>query len=176
LVCFLSSKLSGHVGTHKFHDYFYNGESELGLLHLVAVKHNYNKTISEYLRRFRETRNKCYSLAIREKDLAELAFVGLATMLKDRMEGQKFTYVNHFLQQVLAQENRAKEHKAHSQFNDTSVKEKPGVNFIKEDSASENDVEVCVAEWIDTPKDKLLACLFLRPSQEREMKSNLYST
>jgi hypothetical protein len=39
------------------------------------------------MRRFRDTRNKCYGLIIEEKDLAELAFVGLSTTLRDKMEG-----------------------------------------------------------------------------------------
>jgi hypothetical protein len=74
----------------KFHDYFYNGESELRLSHLAVVKQKYNENITEYMRRFREVKNKCYSLTIGERDLAELAFAGLTTSLKDRMEGQEF--------------------------------------------------------------------------------------
>jgi hypothetical protein len=43
---------------------------------------------------------------------------------------------------------------------------------VEEDSSSEDDNEVCVAEWVDTPKDKPLACLFLKPSPRKrdEMK------
>jgi hypothetical protein len=75
----------------KFDDYFYNGESKLRLSHLAAVKQKYNETVTEYMRRFREAKNKCYSLTIGERDLVELAFAGLTTSLKDRMEGQEFT-------------------------------------------------------------------------------------
>jgi hypothetical protein len=75
----------------KFHDYFYNGEFKLRLSHLAAVKQKYNETVTEYMRRFREAKNKCYSLTIGERDLVELAFAGLTTSLKDRMEGQEFT-------------------------------------------------------------------------------------
>jgi hypothetical protein len=39
------------------------------------------------MRRFRDTRNKCYGLTIGEKDLAELAFAGLSVALKDKMAG-----------------------------------------------------------------------------------------
>jgi hypothetical protein len=60
----------------KFHDYFFNGEVELRLSDLTAVRQKYNETVPEYLRRFRETRNKCYNLTIGEKDLADLAFAG----------------------------------------------------------------------------------------------------
>jgi hypothetical protein len=53
----------------KFHDYFYNGEIELMLSDLTTVRQKYGEIVPEYLRRFRETRNKCYSLTIGEKIL-----------------------------------------------------------------------------------------------------------
>jgi hypothetical protein len=60
----------------KFHDYFYNGEVELRLSDLTSLRQKYTKTISDYLRWFREVRNRCYNLIIAEKDLADQAFVG----------------------------------------------------------------------------------------------------
>jgi hypothetical protein len=49
---------------------------------------------------------------------------------------------------------------------------KHNVNYIDEESTSDNEVEVCVAEWVDTPKDKLISCSFLKPivSKRDEMK------
>jgi hypothetical protein len=44
----------------------------------------------DYMLRFMGTWNKCYRLTIGEKDLIELAFAGLSTALKDRMEGHDF--------------------------------------------------------------------------------------
>jgi hypothetical protein len=89
-------------------------ESELRLSQLVAVKQKYSETAFDYMRRFRDTRNKCYGLTIREKDLAELAFAGLSMSLRDKMEGQDFSDVNQVLQQAMVHENRAKDHKPHS--------------------------------------------------------------
>jgi hypothetical protein len=65
----------------KFHDYFYYGETELRLSHLTMVKQKYNESTSEFIRRYRDTRNKCYSLTIEERDMAELAFVSLHSSL-----------------------------------------------------------------------------------------------
>jgi hypothetical protein len=56
------------------------------------------------------------------------------------------------------------DHKAHVRFKDTSGKEKSGVNFVEEESGSDSETEVCVAEWVGTPKEKPLVCSFLRPS------------
>jgi hypothetical protein len=53
----------------KFHDYFYDGEVKLRLSDLTSLRHKYTKTISDYLKWFREVRNRCYNLTIAEKDL-----------------------------------------------------------------------------------------------------------
>jgi hypothetical protein len=65
----------------KFHDYFYNAEVELRLSDLTSLRQKYTETISDYLRWFREVRNQYYNLTIAEKDLADLAFVGLTPYL-----------------------------------------------------------------------------------------------
>jgi hypothetical protein len=74
----------------KFHDYFYNGETEIRLSHLAAIKQKHNESIAEYVRRFRDTRNKCYTLTMTERDLAELVFSGLIHSIKDKLERQNF--------------------------------------------------------------------------------------
>jgi hypothetical protein len=71
----------------KFHDYFYNGEVELRLSDLTSLRQKYTKTVSNYLRQFREVRNRCYNLTIAEKDLTDLAFVGLTPYLRDKLDG-----------------------------------------------------------------------------------------
>jgi hypothetical protein len=116
------------------------------------------------MRKFKDTRNKCYGLTIREKDLAELAFVGLSAALKDGVEGQDFTDVNQVFQRAVGYESRTREHKSYGRLKENSNKDKPGVNFVEEDSTSEDAIEVCIAECIDMPQDKPLVCLFLKPS------------
>jgi hypothetical protein len=71
----------------KFHDYLYNGEVELRLSDLMSLRQRYTETISDYLRRFREVRNRYYNLTIAEKYLLDLAFAGLTPYLRDKLEG-----------------------------------------------------------------------------------------
>jgi hypothetical protein len=59
--------------------------------------------------------------------------------------------VNQVLQRAVVHENRAKEHGAYSWFKEIG-KEKLGVNFVDKESAKDADAEVCVTEWVDTPK------------------------
>jgi hypothetical protein len=70
----------------KFHEYFYNGEVELRLSDLTFLRQKDTKTISDYLRWFREIRNRCYNLTIAEKDLVDLAFVSLTLYLRDKLD------------------------------------------------------------------------------------------
>jgi hypothetical protein len=55
----------------------------------------------------------------------------------------------------------------HGRFKDAGGKEKPGVNFVEEYSGSDSNTEICVTEWVNTPKEKPLACSFLRPSPRK---------
>jgi hypothetical protein len=62
-------------------------------------------------------------------------------------------------------ENRAKEGKHHGRFREIASKEKPSMNYIEEDSTSnDEDSEVCVAEWVNVAPGKPLSCAFLKPS------------
>jgi hypothetical protein len=98
----------------KFHNYFYNGKVELRLSDLTLVRQKYNESTLEYLKRFREMRNRCYNLTIGEKDLADLTFAGLASHLKEKMEGHDFVDVNQVLQRAVGHENHARDHKQHN--------------------------------------------------------------
>jgi hypothetical protein len=116
--------------------------------------------------RFRETQNKCYNLTVGEKDLTDLAFACLASHLKEKLEGQEFTDVNQVLQRAVAHENRLKDHRSYDQFRERDIKEKDKghVNCVENESGSDSETEVCVAEWIDTSKDKPISCSFLKPN------------
>jgi hypothetical protein len=131
----------------KFHDYFYNREVELRLSDLTSLRQKYTKTISDYLRWFREVRNWCYNLTIAEKDLADLAFAGLTLCLRDKLDGHEFFDTNQILQRALPYEKHAKS----SRFRDNANKdkEKHHVNFVDEEADNEEGNEICVAEWVE---------------------------
>jgi hypothetical protein len=54
-------------------------------------------------------KNRCFSLTISDKHLADLVFNGLRSYVKKKLEGHLFTLVNQVLDRALAQENRSKE-------------------------------------------------------------------
>jgi hypothetical protein len=147
----------------KFNDYFYNGEVELRLSDLTSLRQKYTKTVFDYLKRFREVRNRCYNLTIVEKDLADLAFVGLTPYLRDKLDGQECSDTNQLLQWALPYENRAKS----IQFWDNANKDKEAhhVQFLEDEHNDEESNEICVAEWVENPEGKPIACSFLKPNE-----------
>jgi hypothetical protein len=61
----------------KIHDHFFSGDYELDLVDLVALRQGKDESVNEYIRRFRDTRNRCFQIHLAEKQLAGLAFNGL---------------------------------------------------------------------------------------------------
>ena len=58
----------------KFHEYFSDGSLEFRISDLISVQKKINEPVGNYLRRFREIRNRCYSVALPDAQLADLAF------------------------------------------------------------------------------------------------------
>jgi hypothetical protein len=74
----------------KFHEYFYSSDTELRLSHLTAIKQKHNESVTDYIRRFRDNINWCFNLNISEKDLADLAYLGLSSHLREKLESHVF--------------------------------------------------------------------------------------
>jgi hypothetical protein len=66
---------------HKFHDHFYSPENELKLLDLTSVRQGHDESVSDYIMRFRDTKNQCFNLMFSEKDMADLPFNDLCSYL-----------------------------------------------------------------------------------------------
>jgi hypothetical protein len=81
--------------------------------------------VSEYIRRFKYTRNRCYGLTISDRDLADVAYAGLLDIHKGKLEGQEFLSVSQVFHKALANESRVKE-----SGNWQNLNEKVNVQFI----------------------------------------------
>jgi hypothetical protein len=75
------------------------------------------------------------------------------------------------LQPAIAHENWARDSRTHGQFRDGSKdKERGNVRLVEEGLSSDDDAKVCVAEWVNTPKDKLITCMFLKSGPPKRKK------
>jgi hypothetical protein len=81
----------------KFHEYFYSGNTKLRLSHLTVVKQKHNEHVIDYIRRFRDIRNRCFYLNISDKNLVDLAYSGLTQHLKEKLESHVFSDVSQVL-------------------------------------------------------------------------------
>jgi hypothetical protein len=97
--------------------------------------------------------------------LTDLSFVGLTLYFRDKLDGQEFSDTNKLLQRALPYKNRAKS----SRFRDSANKDKKKyhVNFVDEEADDEEGNEICVAEWVENPRDKPISCYFLKPNGGR---------
>jgi hypothetical protein len=86
----------------RFHDLIYSGENEFKLSHLTLVKQQYDESVVDYIKRFRDTKTRCFSLTISNKNLVDLVFNGLHFYAKEKLEGHLFTSVNQVLDRALA--------------------------------------------------------------------------
>jgi hypothetical protein len=53
----------------KFHEHFFSGEHELELTDLASVQQGPEELVNDYIRRFWDTRNRCFQIHVAEKQL-----------------------------------------------------------------------------------------------------------
>jgi hypothetical protein len=59
----------------QFHIQYHSEATEAGIADLAQVRQKRGETVAEYIQRFREVKNRCYSTRISEKEAVELASV-----------------------------------------------------------------------------------------------------
>lgn len=162
----------------KFYEYFYTGDTELRLSHLTSVKQKRNEPVTDYIRRFRDTRNQCLNLTISDRDLADLAYSGLLSQLKEKLENHYFLDVSQVLQKALAQESRAKESRNFQRSSDKVKVDCPSVHMLEYESENSNDddVDVCVAKWDWSSKSKPFVCSALKPVPQKNRQEEIKYT
>ncbi len=60
---------------------------EAKLANLTLVRQTHDESVSDYIKRFKENKNQCFNLTISEKDLADLAFQGMRSYLREKLDG-----------------------------------------------------------------------------------------
>jgi hypothetical protein len=90
----------------QFHKYFFAGMHEMKLTDLTSLRHRGDELVTAFIQRFREVRNKCYSLTLNDAQLAELAFQGLMPHIKEKYASQEFESLTQLLHRMLNQDVR----------------------------------------------------------------------
>ena len=58
----------------QFHQFFYSGVCEIKLIDLTSLRQRNDETVAAFIQRFRDVKNRCYSLVLSNQQLAEVAF------------------------------------------------------------------------------------------------------
>jgi hypothetical protein len=109
-------------------------------------------------------KNRCFSLTISDKDLADLAFNGLRSYVKEKLEGHLFTLVNQVLDRALDQENRSKDLAK-------SKSDRPNMHFLSNnvDTSDDDSGDVYAAKFAWSSKDKAHTCASLKPIHRNQL-------
>jgi hypothetical protein len=142
-----------------FHEHFFSGDYELDLVDLVALRQEKDESVSDYIRRFRDTRNRCFQIHLTDEQLAGIAFDGLRYYLKEKLEGIQFFTLAQLHQSALSCESRSKELVKTVHHN---------VHIIEHNQSSSNDEpkEVYTAEIVWPKQARSLACSSLQSVQK----------
>jgi hypothetical protein len=58
----------------QFHQFFFSGVTELKLIDLTSLRQRNDESVSAFIQRFRDVKNRCYSLVLSDQQLADAAF------------------------------------------------------------------------------------------------------
>jgi hypothetical protein len=88
----------------QFHIQYHSEAAKAGIADLAQARQKRGETIVEYIQRFREVKNRCYSTRITEKEAVELASLGLAKPIKDMGFQLEFNSLMHLVQKLTSYE------------------------------------------------------------------------
>jgi hypothetical protein len=78
---------------------------QIKLIDLSLVRQGRDEIVSAYIKRFKETKNRCFNLSITNMDLADICLKGLRSSIRDKMEGTNFLSVAQAQIRALVVEN-----------------------------------------------------------------------
>jgi histone acetyltransferase (RNA polymerase elongator complex component) len=90
----------------QFHIQYHSEATEAGIADLAQVRQKRGETVAEYIQRFREVKNRCYSTRISEKEAVELVSVGLVKPIRDLVFQLEFNSLAHLVQKMTVYEQR----------------------------------------------------------------------
>jgi len=73
----------------QFHQFFFSGVTELKLTDLTSLRLRNDESVSAFIQRFRDVKNRCYSLVLSDQQLDDAAFQGLLPHIKEKYASQR---------------------------------------------------------------------------------------
>jgi hypothetical protein len=125
----------------QFHIQYHLEAVQAGIVDLAQVWQKRGETVSMYIQRFKEVKNRCYSTRISEKEAVELASLGLVKPVKDLVFQLEINSLAHLVQKLTSYEQR------HQELYQDRFKRQVTLVDAEDAEDSGDDQEVAVAEW-----------------------------
>jgi hypothetical protein len=125
----------------QFHIQYHSEATEAGIADLAQVRQKWGETVAEYIQRFREVKNRCYSIQISEKEAVELATLGLVKPIRDLVFQLEFNSLAHLVQKMTVYEQR------HPELYQDKFKREVVMVDAEDSEDSEDGQEIAVVEW-----------------------------
>jgi hypothetical protein len=100
----------------KFHAHYFIGSNEKKLIDLTTLRQRNNETPMEFLRRFRETKNMCFSLNVTDDQLASMAVAGMLLVIREKLFNMEFDDLGQLSHRLSLMSNQAYGFKKDSRF------------------------------------------------------------
>nr|AAV43984.1 putative polyprotein [Oryza sativa Japonica Group]AAV44059.1 hypothetical protein [Oryza sativa Japonica Group] len=152
----------------QFHSYFYSGVHEMKLFDLTAIKQRYDEPVHEYIQRFREIRNKCFSLSLTDAQLADLAFQGMIPPIREKFSSEDFDSLSYLIQKVTLHEHRSADVRR------SSKKVNHICPYMYGSDDEDDDSEIAAAEWVRSKK--VISCQWVKSPGKEEKKYDKQQT
>jgi len=78
----------------QFHQFFYSGVYEMKLIDLTNLRQRNDELVAAFIQRFRDVKNRGYSLVLFDQQLAEVAFQVLLSHIKEKYASQEFDSIS----------------------------------------------------------------------------------
>jgi hypothetical protein len=125
----------------QFHIQYHSEATEAGIADLAQVRQKRGETVAEYIKRFREIKNRYYSTWITEKEAVKLTSLGLAKPIKDMSFQLELNSLALLVQKLTSYEQR------HPDIYQDKFKRQITLVDTEDAEDSGEEQEVAVTEW-----------------------------
>jgi hypothetical protein len=121
----------------------------LKITDLTRLKQRNDETFAGFVQKFREVRNKCYSLNPGDKQSAELAFQGIMPTLWEKYASHDFEGLSQLVSRM--SQETAKSYGPRRKF-------QKKVSYVDYSNSDDEDIMIGLAEWVKGKK--IVSCPF----------------
>ena len=118
-----------------------------------------DESVTAFIQRFRDVKNRCFSLVLSDQQLAEVAFQGLLPHIREKYASQEFYSISQMVHRITGEARPYEQKRSNFQ---------KKVNFVdcSDSSDSDDDQMVGLAEWVQNNK-KPISCPFGNKEPEK---------